>query len=116
MPICREPIVCSLTRRCAEPGNLSAANSGTATLSIGTESAIQNGDAMAVGYIPRSTLVDSSRPRTADLRGAGRHTGGGGDVHIRKFCFWRQVPLLTMSRGSWHGRPGWLRELPAVTS
>ena len=32
-----EPIARSLTRRCAEPGNLSAADSGTATLSIGTE-------------------------------------------------------------------------------
>jgi len=29
-----------LKRRCAEPSNLSAANSGIATLSIGTESAI----------------------------------------------------------------------------
>ena len=40
MLICREPIVRSLTRRCAEGGNLSAAHSGTATLSIGKESAI----------------------------------------------------------------------------
>jgi hypothetical protein len=40
MLICPEPIARSLTRRCAEPGNLSAADSGAATLSIGTESAI----------------------------------------------------------------------------
>ena len=38
MLICPEPIARSLTRRCAEPGNLSAADSGAATLSIGTES------------------------------------------------------------------------------
>jgi hypothetical protein len=40
MPIRPEPIARSLTRRRAEPGNLSAADSGAATLSIGTESAI----------------------------------------------------------------------------
>jgi len=91
MLICREPIVRSLTRRCAEPGNPSAANSGTATLSIGTESAISQAAAAYGFWRPSLSVIDHGRHLAHTVGSFWRVTGSDlvWSDRIRMDLLWR---------------------------